>query len=278
MSLFFSIAVHSSIRMERDVYYFIYKNMELKYTSATRPRDTDMLTSRTASQTSTDDIYSLMTEFLSAFAFVADAEIIPEPGASTELNSTLARYTGGYSASRSVPIRERMNEFHYIPPIHNEEQATLLRLYRQARSSRNIYLRILFYWHSLVFPSKDDLSAVDFVDKLCCNLPERLKYISEQIDRIMDAPLFRPPDTEIESLGDYIRDGVRNSIAHIVRDRPGTQNIRLDLHSELRHLNDISRVLHQFSRFRLENDFDINGPHDPEIFRYFDPENQGHDA
>jgi len=257
--------------MRKEFYYFIYKRTELKYTSTQGAQYADMLTSRTESQASTDRIYSVMTEFLSAFAFDCDAEIIPEPGMSTELNSTLARYTGGYQAHRRVPIQEIMEEFYYIPPIRNEEQATLLRLYRQARSSRNVYLNILFYWHSLVFPSQNDSAAVDFVDNLCRDLPRNLTFISERIDRIMDAPIFRPSSTKIESLGYYIRDGVRNSIAHIVRDRPDTQDIRLDLHSELRHLNDISDVLHHFSRYRLKNDFNINEPHDLEIFRYFDP-------
>ncbi|MFQ5859683.1 MAG: methylamine utilization protein MauJ [Anaerolineae bacterium] len=164
-----------------------------------------------------------------------------------------------------------MDEFYYVPPLRNVEDATLARLYREARSSNNVYLGLLFYWHSLVYPSTDDRAAVDYINRLWKRPPRERSCISDSIERILQKPLFSPTHATPVSLGDYLREGIRNSIAHIVRNRPNSRSLQLDLLSELRHLNDAKDVLHYCSRHRLKNERGMNEPHDLEIFRYFSP-------
>jgi hypothetical protein len=260
---FFSIGVDSSLAMNKEEYYFIYKDTEFSYKPGYKKGDTDNFTGKFKTSFSEDEAYKLMTEFLSAHAFSTDAQIIPQPGLrSGPLSCSIKDFKGGCGQSRSIPAYERMDEFYYIAPIDTPDQATLASLYRQARSTNdNVYFSLLFYWHILVYPSQDDVDGVSYFDKITGNLPGEIDYVQEEIKRVKRNPVF-----------EYIQSGVRHSIAHIVRDgNYDAKNIELDLLSEERHLNDIVNILHTVSRHKLELDYGLKEACPLEIFRYFDP-------
>ena len=218
MALIFSIGVHSSISTRKDANYFYYKDIQFKYMPLFGEHYADCLIGRFKSGHVIDDCYSLMTEFLSAIAFGHDAQIIPEPGMSTRVNCSLVDYTGGFRVSRRIRVQEFIDQIWMVPAIRTDHQNFLSRLYREARSSNNIYHSILFYWHTIVYPSKSDKKAVIFIDKLWKDPPQHLLYLKDEVERILKNPMFMPSFKEIGSLGEYFREGIRNSIAHIVRD------------------------------------------------------------
>src|SRR3546814_14127715 len=142
--------------MTRPAYYFTYKGMNVKYSSAQRPLDADMLTSRTGAQVSIEECYSMMTEFLSAFAFYNDAKIIPQPGGSVEADVSLKEYRGGFGARRLVPVEGQLDDLYFTSLVHTVQQAPLVSLYRDARSTVRINFAILYFWHCLVYPSRKE--------------------------------------------------------------------------------------------------------------------------
>ena len=227
MAKFFCIGVHSSIGLKKGEHYFVYKGVQCSYRSGYSEGDTDAFNGRFGDGTSEEECYRHLTEFLSAFAFSSDARLIPDPGMSTNLSCSIADFKGSYGARREIPVDQVMDQFWLIPPIMNEDQATLARLYREARAASNNYLGALFFWHALVFPSKDDRAAVEYIDKLTASPPEELQFNGDSIERVQQNPIFAPGAGPLGDIGAYLREGVRNSIAHIVRDRPNTRNIQL---------------------------------------------------
>lgn len=270
MAKLYSIAAHSSIRMQKERYYFIFKDTEISYTPADNPHETDGLTGKFPTGSTNDHCYDVLTEFLSAFAFGADSKMIPSPGISTDLEISLAKYRGGYGERRRIPTEEVMDEFGYVPPLRTLEQIMLSRLYREARSAHSVYMGILFFWHTLVYPDKSDAVAESLLNEVAKSLPANLSHLEDEIERIQASQLFTPvPATEFE-LGTYLRNGIRHSIAHIVRAGENTRDVSVDLHSELRHLSDVELVLRYISRHHLVKHWDMKKPHDLSVFRYLD--------
>lgn len=270
MAKLFSIAAHSSIRMQKKRYYFIFKDTEILYTSADNPDEADGLTGKFPTGSTNDHCYNVLTEFLSAFAFGADSKMIPSPGMSTDLEISLAKYRGGYGETRRIPAEEVMDEFWYVPPLRTQKQIMLSRLYREARSAHNVYMGILFFWHTLVYSDNSDATAEGLLNEAAKSLPANLIHLEDKIERIQESQLFTPvPATEFE-LGKYVKNGIRHSIAHIVRAGGNTRDVSVDLHSELRHLSDVESVLRYISRHHLVTHWAMKEPHDLSVFRYMD--------
>jgi len=113
-----SIAVHSSVGMEKPVYYFIYKGFEFKFVPNWKQKpDSDALTGRFPNRLSEGECYKVMTEFLSAFSFERDAALIPSPGMITLNDFPLDKYTGYYLGKRRIPVEELLDEFYWLPAI-----------------------------------------------------------------------------------------------------------------------------------------------------------------
>ena len=269
-----SIAVHSSVGLERDEYYFLYKNMQLKFVPQWKKGDSDIMTARFSTRDTLVVAYKLMTEFLSVFAFEMDAALIPSPGIVTPTNFPLDIFTGGWVEKRKVPVSELLSEFLYIPPVRRDDQAALLRLYRVARAAGDVYAGVLFFWHVLVYPEKDDQKAVDWIDHTRKAAPPELNHVIAIVDRVLANPLFTPGASLGASLGAYIKNGVRHAIAHIVRNKPNARNLDLDNLDEVRHLSDVQTILRYYAHYRLERDFCLSEPHDERLFRYFNPRDE----
>jgi len=242
----FSIAVHSSILLTKPEYYFTYKGEKFKYAPATNRSETDRFTGYLKNKADEDTLYKKMTEFLSAWAFPHDASVIPEPGMINHANIRLENFKGGYVAKRSIQINQTMDSFLKIAIIKNEEQSTILRLYRQATSAKNLYFSILFYWHILTYPHQDDSFTVNFINSFIKKADDLTK---DDIESIKTEALF---SNDTSNFGLYIKNGVRNSIAHITRRSTHREkNLEIDLLSEERHLYKINSILKISSRKKI---------------------------
>jgi hypothetical protein len=268
-SMIYAIGVDISIAFCKDVYYFRYKGVDFKYVPHYKSDETDDLVCKIPKGSSQPQMFELMTEFLSAFTFANNAQVVVHSGINSQVDAKLNNVNIRFSVKRSINPSEPMDDFYKIALLNTPEQIQLARLYREANSSNNIYLQILFFWHCVVYPSKDDNEAVDYIDNLVGNWPPELEYMRERIKRITSNKIFLSDSKNKDvNIGKYVKDSIRHSIAHIVRKSDADVNLRLDSWEQLRHLHDVEAFLRCVARYRLENEYTMKASNDTEIFRY----------
>ena len=131
----------------------------------------------------------------------------------------------------------------------NERQITLARLYRIANSANDIYMKILFYWHCLVYPNQKENDAINFLNDLHPqNIPRDMKLLPETLECILEDNHFK---SKGKQLGNYIQKEIRHAIAHIKREKNEYTELELDNIQQIRHLNTILKVLKATARYRL---------------------------
>lgn len=267
--MIYAIGVDISIAFRKDIYYFRYKGVDFKYVPHYKSNETDDLVCKIPKGSSQPKMFELMTEFLAAFTFANDARVVAHSGISSQVDVKLNKVNIRFSVKRSINACESMDEFYTIALLNEPEQIQLARLYREANSSNNIYLKILFFWHCLVYPSADENGAVSYVDNLVANWPQELEYMRESLKRFTANRIFLgDQNTSNVSVGEYVKNSIRHSIAHIVR-KPGYGiDLQLDSWDQVRHLNDIGSFLQCLARYRLENEYKMKASNDTTIFRY----------
>jgi hypothetical protein len=268
-NMIYAVGVDISIAFRKDTYYFRYKGVDFKYVPHHRNGETDDLVCKIPKGSSQPNMYELMTDFLSAFAFANKAKVIVQSGIVSQVDAKLNKVNIRFSVKRSINAYEGMDEFYIISLLKTPEQIQLARLYREAFSSNNIYLKILFFWHCLVYPNVDENEAVKYIDRFVGNLPQELTYIRDDMNRFVANNIFRrDKNTKIVSVGKYVKDSIRHSIAHIVR-KPGYGiDLQLDSWDQIRHLHDIGSFMQTVARYRLENEYTMKASNDTSIFRY----------
>lgn len=267
--MIYAVGVDISIAFRKDIYYFRYKKVDFKYVPHYKIGETDDLVCKIPKGSSQPRMFELMTDFLSAFAFANNAKVIVQSGTGSQVDAKLNKVNIRFSVKRSINAYEVMDEFYKISLLRTPEQIQLARLYREAYSSNNIYLQILFFWHCLVYPSTNENEAVKYIDKLVGNLPRELEYMRDDINRFTaDKVFLNDRNAKNVSVGAYVKDSIRHSIAHIVR-KPGYGiDLKLDSWDQVRHLHDIGSFLQCVARYRLENEYTMKASNDTAIFRY----------
>ena len=266
--MIYAIGVDISIGFTKIEYYFRYKGVDFKYVPHYKSRETDDLICEIPRGKGQPELYELMTEFLSAFAFTNEAKVSAHDGIFIQNNIKLIDSKNRSVNRRSIQAFEIMDEFYTISLLRTPDQIQLARLYREAFSSNNLYLRILFFWHCLVYPNLNEKSAVKFINDCVDNLPQQLIYIEDDLSRFTTNKVFSNNKNSKVSVGEYIKDSIRHSIAHIVR-RPGYgTNLKIDSWEQLRHLHDVDSFIQALARYRLENEYSMKASNDLNIFRY----------
>lgn len=261
-----AIGVDSSIGLTKEKYFFQYKGRDFKYIPNHPKNRTDDLVGYGKSLNET---YDLMTEFLSAFAYATDSRIIPHPGLSSPIEGVpLEKINITYGQRRSINAEELMDEICYIPPLKTKEQINLARLYREANAVNNVYFQILLYWHTLVYPSKNDDHAVAFIDDIDKDLPKQISWLADSLKRIKSNPVFSKDKKISTSLGNYMKNGIKHSISHIVRQEEWGVALELDSFEQSRHLYDVATFLKAACRQRLDTKYRMNAPHELAVFQY----------
>jgi hypothetical protein len=209
-----------------------------------------------------------MTEFIAAFVFGNNAKAIVETGIIVKNPIKLKDSKNRFVKSRSIKANMRMDEFYKLSLLRTTEQIQLARLYREAFSSNNLYLKILFFWHCLVYPSSSDYEGVKYVNDFVAKLPREMEYMKEMIDRVFLNKVFLGAGEEEKSVGEYIRSSIRHSIAHIVRTPASGVDLALDSWEQVTHLSGIEFFLRDVARYRLENDYQMKANNDRDLFLY----------
>jgi len=266
--MIYAVGVDISIAFSKEKYYFKYKGIHFKYVPHYKIGETDDLVCEIPRNSSQPELYELITEFFSAFCFANNAGVIVHTGIVIENDIKLKDSRNRFTVKRSLRVTESMDEFYRISLLRTPEQIQLARLYREAFSSNSVYLKILFFWHCLVYPEKDEAKAVEFINRFVSNLPEEFAYMLETVNRFVLNKIFLIDANEKVGVGEYIKDSIRHSIAHIVRKLDYGVDLKLDSWEQIRHLHDIERFLQVVVRYRLENDYDMKASNDMKIFRY----------
>jgi hypothetical protein len=266
--MIYALGVDTSLVFTKEQYYFRYKGIDFKYVPDQKRTRTDSLLCDMKKGNDHPMIYALIMEFISALAFASRAKFIVHTGVVNHAPIKLKDMKGGYSAPRSIPAYNIMDEFYTISLLRTPEQIQLANLYREAFSSNNVYLSILFFWHCLVYPNKDENDAIDYISNITGVLPRELNYMKTDIDRIFSNKLFLCSVADKIGNGEYIQKCVRNSIAHIKREHDYAVDLKIGSWDQMRHLHGIELFLQELARYRLETEYDMAASNDMEIFRY----------
>lgn len=156
-------------------------------------------------------------------------------------------------------------EFFRIVHIDTEEKAKLLSIYTDANANPNMCFKILFFWHVLVYPSKNDQIAIEFINNNFnkINLPE------EYIKVICDGTFGK---IENDNVGYYIKTKIRHPIAHIVMNSGVT--IDLDNKKQHRHLWAVAEMLKEMAKYKLNNDYNFKEYTPLSVCHLFNPDKE----
>ena len=253
-----SVAVDTSILLKGLFHFFRFKSFALKYAVSQNDHWTDCITICYPLEVCPrNKAYEIITEFLSLWSFQMDEPVIPSnciaagtpfSTESSALNANIITQIGV-----RVPKTTSCDTIFYLPKIETEVQNKTIRLYRHARSCIDVYSQTLFFWHTLVYPSKDDKDASCYIQKFINDKIDGYGYVYEDIERLLKDKNGAFSETLCENnFGKYIRDYVRHAIAHIVRY--GDRSIELDNINQESHMEMISRILRYIARYKIQKE------------------------
>ena len=218
------------------------------------------------SKMSEKDVYKLVAEYLNALAFQHDAFMYFSPVIQAQNNSNLKNIKYMSDEIRSYDGFTCIPYPCLIANIGTEEQAQLISLYVQAKTNKNPYFKVLFYWHSLVYPHSNENIAIDYINN---NKDKTIEFYTKHIEK---SPIFAVNGTIEKSLGNYIKWGVRHSIAHMTRTEENAVSLELEDWEQIMHIGTIAAILEDIAKYRIENDFNVKGYPSMEALHEFDPD------
>jgi hypothetical protein len=249
MKMLMNIGFDNSARLCRNTYYFEYKGIRFKLVQKNMRKWCDaLLTIIQDDEKSKNQAYIAASEFLTALSWQNDSRLKLRPlgGISVPDNFQLRKAKSGFFSFPEIPyhIFKKGFDICIIPEIKTEEQKTALILFREALSSNNIYLSLLFYWQILETGGNDPIGWVNKVVRKKKNYNRLL--VSK--DEIKHLPLNG------KSLGNYLYDDCRNAIAHIKRDKPGKVKLELDSWEDTKRITISTNIVMKFARFYIEDE------------------------
>jgi hypothetical protein len=272
----FSIAVDTSILLRGILHYFRFRGITLKYHVSQKQGDTDCLTGHFPVPGYTlNNAYKFLTEFLSLWSFETDEIVMPGFGieSGTLFLDEISALKANIIATEHVKVPKTTicDTIYYLPKIETEVQDKAVRLYRQARSCVDAYSQLLFFWHTLVYPSKDDKDAQDYIQKFVDSDISEYSHVYSDIDRLIEYTNKNKDgafgkELDRKGIGRYIREDVRHAIAHIVRDQG--RSLEIDNMYQLAHIKTIGRILRYISRYKIQHthSLSLDKPHGMDYF------------
>ncbi len=265
-------SVDTAIKLKGPSHFFRFKGFALKYTVSQSEQWTDCITiCYPLGECSCNKAYEIITEFLSLWSFEVDEPIIPGRCITagtpfpTEESALKAKITTQERVR--VPKTTSCDTILYLPKIETEDQGKSVRLYRQARSCINVYSQVLFFWHTLVYPSRNDKGAQYYIQKFTDDKIDGYSHVYKDIKLLIKDKTGVFSEELCESnFGKYIRDNVRHAIAHIVMKRG--RSLEIDNIDQQAHIGMISRILRYIARYKIQNEhgLSLKKPHGTDYF------------
>lgn len=210
------------------------------------------------------EVYKITSELVSAICFASGMKVKLGEGLINEvpMDIPIEQMNMHVFEQREISIFERQETIYTISLLRNDIQSFIVKLFRHAFSVNDHFTKLLFYWHTLVYPSNTDKDGITYVDQNLLFIDE---HMHPYLDTIKKSPMLSKSGA-IDSMGEYVYKNVRNSIAHIVRTGSDYVNLELDNVNEIRHISSIAHILESLCRQRIKQDFEVQIGNDPEIF------------
>lgn len=269
------MGLDSNALMPRNEYYIWYKGLYLKYNKSinnvTNKQDCTRTDSfLTISEDDRNNVWSLMAEFARAWSYANDLRVRVVPGIISNPGclKQIKKHTNSYRDFRTLTLCRGFmegTEFSRIAHVDTEEKSQLLRLYTTADANPDVYFKILFFWHTIVYPSKNDCDAAVYINSIY----DSLEYLETQKNTIRDGTFGQIEDNNI---GDYIQKRVRNAIGHIQRN--SGISLVIDDNKQLQHLHAVADILKAVARHKLDTDYNLKQNAPLSVCRLFDPDEE----
>jgi hypothetical protein len=206
------IGFDSSVRLPGNVYFFEYQGVRFKLVQNNpRKYSNHLLTIVRDHDTATRSAaFRAAAGFLSAWAFGEHAAVMlwDSGGSGRTPNRPLRSAKPNIFGPPKLGSRGLVmigGELCTIPHVENEQQRIALALFREAKASNNDYLSLLFFWQVLeVAGEKSRVVA----DRFMAQAKKHPRLDRLYIDQLLLGG---------RSLGTYLEDDCRHSIAHIKR-------------------------------------------------------------
>lgn len=267
-----SVSVDTTIKLKGPLHFFRFKGFALKYTVSQNEQWTDCITiCYPLEKCSSNNAYEIVTEFLSLWSFGQDEPVIPGIGMQAGTPFPTEAFALGANIitqnSVRVPKTTTCDTIFYLPKIETDVQNKTVRLYRHARSCIDTYSQVLFFWHTLVYPSKNDEEASRYIQQFINNKIDGYDHVYKDIGKLLrDKTGAFSEELSESNFGKYVRNRVRHAIAHIVMYQG--KGLEIDNFYQVAHINIISRVLHYISRYKIqiEHGLSLEKPHGMDYF------------
>lgn len=241
------IGFDNSSRLCRDVYYFEYKGIKFKLIQNNIRKWCDVLLTIIPgrdNEEAKNKAYITASEFLSALSWENNSRVI-------------VHHPGGAGIREDYQLRQAKScifdlprisccgaltvgyDICRIPDIETEEQKNALAMFREASSSNNNYLSLLFFWQILDIGNGD---PIGWIDKTYRKKRDKIKLSNDDFQRL---PLNG------KKLGNYFYDDCRNAIAHIFKHRAGKVRLKLDTPANNTRIEVSTWAIKEFARFYI---------------------------
>jgi hypothetical protein len=133
-----------------------------------------------------------------------------------------------------------------IPYITSDHQKLALGLFREARASNNDYHAFLFYWHVIDSGSEPGEIAIE---RLCTS--GNVKWVKDDIAKL---------SLDGSTLGNHLKENVRNAIAHIKR-WSGRKSLELNNLEQRNEMAISARIARRFAEAYIEYELGVGNKH-----------------
>jgi hypothetical protein len=264
---FLILNVDTSIEFTKKEYIFFYKRKKFKYVPKGNKLDSLISIFKYNNgkdyQNKLNSLYKIMTEFLRVVSFEYNQSMIPRGymWAKKERKDSLKNCNLSYfdiqscfKPEKTFKVDCEIDCIESIPDLKNKEDIDLIRLFIYAENTNNLYAKILFFWHSLVYPEKNKDKAIEYINEF------RRTSSEECFDEmfIKKNPYFSKSSYIMQdengnyNIGGYIYAKIKSAISHITRNTGDGKNLDLDNLEEIEHLTCVCRLLRKISRYRIE--------------------------
>ena len=129
-----------------------------------------------------------------------------------------------------------------IPNITSENQKLALGLFREARASNNDYHAFLFFWHVIESGCENGEKVIDRLTS-----SGKVRWVKDDVDKL-------PLGTS--TLGNHLKENVRNAIAHIKR-WSGRKSLELSNLEQRNEMAVSSRIARQYAEAYIEYELGV---------------------
>jgi len=133
-----------------------------------------------------------------------------------------------------------------IPAVETEQQRLALGLFREARAANNDYLAFLFYWHVIETGREN---GAEVVNRIAAT--NSLRLVRDDIAKLSLGNC---------SLGEHLKENVRNAIAHI-RRYSGRKSLELSDLSQRNEMMAAARVARRIAEVYIDHDLGVGKHH-----------------